>query len=97
MLEIQEYKIDMGCTVARLIYWLILVHLDLDATPRSELRDNHRVGNLSEDSRVSLSTQPIVERMKVGRSNDELEVCGLAKSQSGAQTKLNTAYSHRSS
>lgn len=79
------------------MYWLILVHLDLDATPGSELRDNHRVGSLSKDSRVSLSTQPIVERMKIGRSDDELEVCGLAKSQSGAQTKRNTAYSHRSS
>ena len=97
MSDIQQYKIDISCTIARLIYWLILVHLDLNATPGSELRDNNRVSNLSKDSRVGLSTQPIVERMKVGRSDDELEVCGLAKSQSGAQTKLNTAYSHRSS
>jgi hypothetical protein len=88
---------DVGHTISRGIYWLILVHLDLDATPRGELGDDHRVGDLSEDRRVSLSTQSIVERMKVGRRDDELEMGGLAKSQPRTKIKRNTSYSRRSS
>jgi hypothetical protein len=53
--------------------------LYLNSTPRCELRDDHRVSNLPENSRVGLSAQPVVERMEIGCRDDELEVGRLVK------------------
>lgn len=63
--------------------------MDLDTTSGRELGDYYRVRNLSEDGRVGLSAQPIVERMEISRSDDELEMSGLANCQSRAQTECN--------
>ena len=58
---------------------LVLIDLDLNAALRCELRYEHTVGNLLEDDRIVLATKTVVEGVKVGSSDDELEVCRLKR------------------
>lgn len=58
---------------------ITVADLNLHATTRCEFRYNDRVGDFAVDSLVGLSTQPIIEGMKVGSGYDVLKVKRLHK------------------
>lgn len=57
-------------TSATVVHGLCVVDLHLDATPGCELGDEDRVGDLLEHGWVRLTTEAVVEGMKVGSGDD---------------------------
>lgn len=78
---------------AILVDGVVLVHLNLHAALRLELGHDDGISDLLEDRRVSLSPETIVECMKVGSGDDELQVSRLQRSQS-ARGSVSLAYTH---
>lgn len=58
---------------------IVVVDLDFHATLWRELRNNDRVSNLAEDSRVGLAPKAVIKCMQVGSGDDVTKVDGLYK------------------